>query len=90
MKAKCDKCGYEWETKSKFYYVSCPNCLGKVRIRKKEKLIIDISEINKEVQIMFKRKEYISWKKYKAAVDFVDLYKFQQKVRNENVRCKRK
>ncbi len=28
---KC-KCGYEWETKSKMKYVSCPNCLKKVKI----------------------------------------------------------
>jgi len=33
MKVKCDKCGYEWDTKSKHVYVSCPSCLQKVRIR---------------------------------------------------------
>ena len=26
---KCD-CGYEWVTKSKMKYVSCPSCLRKV------------------------------------------------------------
>jgi len=31
MKIKCKFCGYEWETNSKLLYVSCPNCLRKVR-----------------------------------------------------------
>lgn len=30
-KIKCDKCGYEWESKSHLIFVTCPNCLGKVR-----------------------------------------------------------
>lgn len=30
---KCDKCYYEWETKSKMYYVSCPRCLNKVKVQ---------------------------------------------------------
>ncbi len=34
-KMKCPKCGYEWITASKMYYVSCPRCLRKVE-RKKE------------------------------------------------------
>ena len=35
---------------------------------------------------MFKRREgFISWETYKAVVDFADLYKFQQKVRKENI-----
>lgn len=29
---KC-KCGYEWKTKSTKIYVSCPNCLRKVKIK---------------------------------------------------------
>ncbi len=33
MNAKCSKCGYEWETKSKNVYVSCPSCLRKMKIR---------------------------------------------------------
>lgn len=33
MKVKCDKCGHEWDTKSKHIYVSCPSCLQKVKIR---------------------------------------------------------
>jgi len=31
MKIKCDKCEYEWETKSKHLFVSCPSCLQKVK-----------------------------------------------------------
>lgn len=27
----CNKCKYEWITKSKLAYVSCPSCLNKVR-----------------------------------------------------------
>jgi len=37
MKVKCQKCGYEWDTKSKHIFVSCPSCLGKVQITQKEK-----------------------------------------------------
>ena len=28
---KCDKCGYEWYTRSRKKYVSCPNCASKTR-----------------------------------------------------------
>lgn len=28
---KCPKCNYEWETKSKMVFVSCPSCLLKVK-----------------------------------------------------------
>jgi hypothetical protein len=28
---KCKKCGYEWESKSKCIYVSCPSCCQKVK-----------------------------------------------------------
>jgi len=31
MKIKCKKCGYEWETKSKMMFVTCPNCRLKVK-----------------------------------------------------------
>ena len=31
MRVKCPKCGYEWETRSTKLYVTCPNCLRKVR-----------------------------------------------------------
>lgn len=31
MKIKCPKCKYEWNTKSKLNYVSCPNCQRKVK-----------------------------------------------------------
>ena len=32
-KSKCLKCGYAWETKSDHVYVTCPSCLGKVKIK---------------------------------------------------------
>ena len=28
---KCLRCGHEWETKSDYRFVSCPNCLSKVK-----------------------------------------------------------
>jgi len=37
MKVKCQnlKCGWEWEYKGKkTFYVTCPNCYNKVRIKK--------------------------------------------------------
>lgn len=37
MKIKCDKCKYEWETKSKLRFVSCPSCLQKVQIKEVDK-----------------------------------------------------
>lgn len=35
-KAKCQKCGYSWKTKSKMDFVVCPKCLIKVRIKDKK------------------------------------------------------
>ena len=32
-KVKCLFCGYEWETKSKMFFVSCPSCLKKTKIK---------------------------------------------------------
>ena len=32
MKAKCDKCGYEWDTRSTHVFVSCPSCLAKIKV----------------------------------------------------------
>lgn len=32
---KCKKCKYEWETKSKLAFVSCPSCLSKVKNEEK-------------------------------------------------------
>ena len=29
---KCPNCGYEWQTKSKLGWVTCPNCLRKIRV----------------------------------------------------------
>jgi Zn finger protein HypA/HybF involved in hydrogenase expression len=32
MKIKCKNCNYEWDTKTKMIYVSCPSCLKKVKV----------------------------------------------------------
>ena len=32
VRVRCPKCGHEWETKSKLAYITCPNCLRKVRV----------------------------------------------------------
>lgn len=34
-KIKCDKCGHEWESRSRLVYVTCPSCLGKVKQEEK-------------------------------------------------------
>ncbi len=31
MKIKCPKCKYEWDTKSKLDFVTCPSCRLKVK-----------------------------------------------------------
>ena len=31
MEITCDKCEYNWDTRSKAMYVSCPNCLSKTK-----------------------------------------------------------
>jgi protein-arginine kinase activator protein McsA len=31
-KIKCEHCGYTWQTKSKHYYVTCPECLRKTPV----------------------------------------------------------
>ena len=36
-KIKCTHCGYEWETKSKLNFVTCPSCQKKVKVKEKEK-----------------------------------------------------
>ena len=34
MKIKCPKCNHEWEYKGKSkYYVTCPQCYNKVKIK---------------------------------------------------------
>lgn len=33
VKARCQKCGYEWESNSSMFIVSCPSCGTKVKIR---------------------------------------------------------
>ena len=33
-KVKCNNCGYEWNTMSQMFFVSCPRCLIKVKIKK--------------------------------------------------------
>jgi DNA-directed RNA polymerase subunit RPC12/RpoP len=32
VRVRCPKCGYEWETRSRLAYTTCPNCLRKVRV----------------------------------------------------------
>jgi len=32
-KAKCKRCGYEWESNSEMIMVSCPSCGNKVKLR---------------------------------------------------------
>ena len=29
---KCPRCKYVWNTKTKFYYVTCPKCYYKIKI----------------------------------------------------------
>jgi DNA-directed RNA polymerase subunit RPC12/RpoP len=36
VKVKCQKCKYEWITKSKLLKVSCPSCGSKVKNELKE------------------------------------------------------
>ena len=31
MKAKCPKCKYEWESKSKLIFITCPSCMQKFK-----------------------------------------------------------
>ena len=31
MKTKCPNCSYEWDTKSKMDFITCPNCQRKFR-----------------------------------------------------------
>jgi IS30 family transposase len=31
---KCPNCGYEWRTRSKLGWVTCPSCMRKVRVNK--------------------------------------------------------
>lgn len=33
VQATCGKCKYSWFTKSNLEHVSCPSCLGKVKLR---------------------------------------------------------
>ena len=37
MKAKCNKCDYEWDTNSEMLKTSCPKCGNKVKLRELEK-----------------------------------------------------
>ena len=40
---RCNKCGYEWNTKSKMAYVSCPSCLSKVKNNSKESELYNLT-----------------------------------------------
>ena len=44
MVTKCHKSGREWNPKSKNLYISCPNCLAKVKINKGDELNIDMEK----------------------------------------------
>lgn len=44
MVTKCHKCGKEWTPKSKNLYVSCPNCLAKVKVNKDDEPYIDMEK----------------------------------------------
>lgn len=58
-KAKCLKCGYEWETRSELIKVSCPSCGDKVRINEinvgfdslKNKTVGEVKELSKQAGI---------------------------------------
>lgn len=36
MEVKCKYCGYEWETKTKLVFVSCPSCLKKNKVNSED------------------------------------------------------
>jgi len=36
---KCDRCEYEWVTKSTHVFVSCPSCYKKVKIREFKEVV---------------------------------------------------
>jgi len=42
---KCNKCGYEWNTKSEKMFVTCPNCLIKVNRKLNEETLKQREEI---------------------------------------------
>lgn len=44
MVTKCQKCGREWNPKSKNLYVSCPNCMSKVKVNKEDEPYIDMEK----------------------------------------------
>ena len=44
IKVKCEKCEYEWETKSKMIKVSCPSCGNKVKIRDIDKIKMEMEK----------------------------------------------
>jgi len=35
-KVKCPSCKYMWETKSKMFYITCPNCQRKLKKKSNE------------------------------------------------------
>jgi hypothetical protein len=45
-KIRCPKCSYEWQTRSKCIYVTCPSCLDKVKIRELKKKKLQRGEID--------------------------------------------
>jgi len=38
---KCQKCGYEWWTRSRLIFATCPSCFAKVRVRELPKKVVE-------------------------------------------------
>ena len=49
--AKCDRCKYEWDSKSTHVFVSCPSCYKKVKIREISE-VVEASTIDKVKEVI--------------------------------------
>jgi len=38
---KCHRCGYEWWTRSRLIFATCPSCFAKVRVRELPKKAVE-------------------------------------------------
>jgi len=47
---KCNKCEYEWETKSERMFVTCPNCLLKTSKKIKEDNLKEREKLRKNME----------------------------------------